>query len=202
MFLMFTTDESYLTVFKTTYTLTLGELDFVELNTTRFFIFVVYTTLITLVLMNLLIAILGDAYELVQSEKKYYDGKAILSRSLMYERLVMLFLELFKGKKKQEYNYLFISMPLNYEDDANVEDEGMIGKVLNDARKNQKETITKMDDNEKKMKKEINEKIDTIEKKINEKIDENQKKVEANQDKMGKRIDDLSEKVDKKLTET
>ena len=59
----------------------------------------------------------------------------------MYERLVMLFLELFKGKKKQEYNYLFISMPLNYEDDANVEDEGMIGKILNDARKNQKETI-------------------------------------------------------------
>ena len=65
MFLMFTTDESYLTVFKTTYTLTLGELEFEELNTTRFFIFVVYTTLITLVLMNLLIAILGDAYELV-----------------------------------------------------------------------------------------------------------------------------------------
>ena len=65
MFLMFTTDESYLTVFKTTYTLTLGELDFEELNTTRFFIFVVYTTLITLVLMNLLIAILSDAYELV-----------------------------------------------------------------------------------------------------------------------------------------
>ena len=58
-------DETNLSVFKTTYTLTLGELDFEELNTTRFFIFVVYTTLITLVLMNLLIAILGDAYELV-----------------------------------------------------------------------------------------------------------------------------------------
>ena len=58
-------DETNLSVFKTTYTLTLGELDFEELNTSRFLIFVVYTTLITLVLMNLLIAILSDAYELV-----------------------------------------------------------------------------------------------------------------------------------------
>ena len=65
LFLMLTQDASYLDVIKTTYTLTLGELDFEELNTSRFLIFVVYTTLITLVLMNLLIAILGDAYELV-----------------------------------------------------------------------------------------------------------------------------------------
>ena len=62
---MLTNDESYLTVFKTTYTLTLGELEFEDLNTTNFSIFVVYTTLITLVLMNLLIAILSDAYEIV-----------------------------------------------------------------------------------------------------------------------------------------
>ena len=75
---MLTQDASYLDVIKTTYTLTLGELDFEELNTSRFLIFVVYTTLITLVLMNLLIAILGDAYELVQSEKKFYDGRAKL----------------------------------------------------------------------------------------------------------------------------
>ena len=78
LFLMLTQDASYLDVIKTTYTLTLGELDFEELNTSRFLIFVVYTTLITLVLMNLLIAILGDAYELVQSEKKFYDGRAKL----------------------------------------------------------------------------------------------------------------------------
>ena len=74
LFLMLTQDASYLDVIKTTYTLTLGELDFEDLNTSRFLIFVVYTTLITLVLMNLLIAILSDAYELVQSERKFYDG--------------------------------------------------------------------------------------------------------------------------------
>ena len=49
-------------------------------------------------------------------------------------------------------------MPLNYEDDPNIEDEGMLGKVLNDGRKNQKE---------------LNEKIDAIEKKVEKKIDEN-----------------------------
>ena len=94
LFLMLTQDASYLDVIKTTYTLTLGELDFEELNTSRFLIFVVYTTLITLVLMNLLIAILGDAYELVQSEKKFYDGRAKLQKSLMYERLGIMALKL------------------------------------------------------------------------------------------------------------
>ena len=76
--------------------MTLGELNFEELNTTNFLIFVVFTTLITLVLMNLLIAILSDAYELVTSEKKYYDGVNRLHRSLMYERLAMFVVRLFK----------------------------------------------------------------------------------------------------------
>ena len=58
-------DVEQLTVYKVTYTLTLGELDFEDLSPSRFIIFVAYTTLITLVLMNLLIAILSDAYELV-----------------------------------------------------------------------------------------------------------------------------------------
>ena len=97
LFLMLTSDESYLHVFKITYTMTLGELDFEELNTIRFLIFVAYTTLITLVLMNLLIAILGDAYELVTSEKRYYDGKAKMQRSLMYERLIRFLWKPFTG---------------------------------------------------------------------------------------------------------
>ena len=88
LFLMLTSNETYLHVFKITYKLTLGELDFKELNITRFLIFFTYTILITFVLMNLLIAILSDAYELVTSEKRYYDGKAKMHRSLMYETLI------------------------------------------------------------------------------------------------------------------
>ena len=65
LFLILTQDESNLNAFKTTYTLTLGELEFEDLNTMNFIIFGVYTSLITLILMNLLIAILSDAYELV-----------------------------------------------------------------------------------------------------------------------------------------
>ena len=62
---MNTQDASTLDIVKTSYTLTLGELDFEDLSAIRFIIFVFFTYLITLVLMNLLIAILGDAYELV-----------------------------------------------------------------------------------------------------------------------------------------
>ena len=89
-----------MSVFKITYTLTLGELDFEELSISRFLIFMVYTTLITLLLMNLLITILSDAYELVQSERKFYDGKAKLHRSLMFERLAIFMLKLF-GKERE-----------------------------------------------------------------------------------------------------
>ena len=133
---MLTQDENQLSVLKTSYTLTLGELEFEDLSTMSFMIFVVYTSLITLILMNLLIAILSDAYELVQSERKFYDGKAKLERTLMYERLAIFFMEKFKIETAQEDQFLFISMPLNYEDDQNVEDEGMIGKIIYDARKN------------------------------------------------------------------
>ena len=49
IFLLFTKDEAYLSVFKIAYTLTLGELDFEEMNVTNFAIFMAYTILITLV---------------------------------------------------------------------------------------------------------------------------------------------------------
>ena len=88
---------------------------------TNFAIFMAYTILITLMLMNLVIAILSDAYELVTSEKKYYDGKAKMRRSLMYERLKTFVLKPFIGEKDQTYHYLFVSMALNYEEDIDNE---------------------------------------------------------------------------------
>merc|ERR1719330_737509 len=90
-FLLFFEDGSYLSILKISYTLTLGELEFEDLDTMKFLSFVVFTTFITLFLMNLLIAILSDAYELVTSERKYYNGKAQLDRSLSYERLGIFF---------------------------------------------------------------------------------------------------------------
>ena len=124
---------------KIAYTLTLGDLDYEEMDTLRFIIFVAYTILITLMLMNLVISILSDAFELVTSENKFYDGKAKLRKSLMYERLRKLILRPFTVEKEQTYHYLFISMPLSYGEDSNVEQEGMVGKLLNVARKHHKE---------------------------------------------------------------
>ena len=109
--------------------------------------------------MNLLIAILSDAYELVTSEKKYYDGKAKIERSLMYERIAIFVLKFFKKEKKQTYHYLFVSMPLSYEDDANNEDEGMIGKILHATRSDFKEVSKKFEN------------VDSNQLKVDKKID-------------------------------
>ena len=93
---MLTTEDDYLGVFKTSYTVTLGDMVYEDLTTVRFLIYVVFTTAITLVMMNLLVSILGDAYELVTSEKKYYDGRAKLHRSLVFERLITFILQVVK----------------------------------------------------------------------------------------------------------
>ena len=63
----------------------------------------------------------------------------------MYERIIVFFKRLYSEEKEQEYHYLFASMPLNYEEDVDNEDEGMIGKILNDSRKNQKEITEKFE---------------------------------------------------------
>ena len=96
IFLMLTTEDDYLLVFKTSYTVTLGDMVYEDLTTVRFLIYVVFTTAITLVMMNLLVSILGDAYELVTSEKKYYDGRAKLHKSLVFERLIRFILQVVK----------------------------------------------------------------------------------------------------------
>ena len=55
---------------------------------------------------------------------------------MTYEQLAMLLMKLIRREKEESEHFIFISMPLNYEDETINEDEGMIGKILNDARKN------------------------------------------------------------------
>ena len=60
----------------------------------------------------------------------------MLQRSLGYERLKVFMLKLFKRDQEQSYHYLFVSMPVSFQDDTINEDEGMIGKILHAARVN------------------------------------------------------------------
>ena len=156
-----TEEGGIIKVFKKSTALTFGEYDYEALDTTKFLIIFLFATVIFLVLMNLLISILGDAYELVTSEKKYYDGKAKLQRSLMYERLAIMILRLLKKEKDQTYHFLFVSMPLNYGDDTTHEDEGMIGKILSANRATHKELTARIDENQAKVEK-IDQKIDDM----------------------------------------
>lgn len=57
----------------------------------------------------------------------------------MYERLKMFVMRLCKKERELTYHYLFVSMPLSFEDDTNNDDEGMIGKILKVVRAVNKE---------------------------------------------------------------
>ena len=88
--------------------------------------------------MNLVISILGDEYELVMAERDFYKGKAMLRKSLVYERLGIFLLKCFRKEKKDSYHYLFITRPLKIEEDRIDEWEGMTGTVLKAVRNNHK----------------------------------------------------------------
>ena len=66
--------------------------------------------MITLVLMNLVIAILSDKYEEVMAHRQYYEGRARLEKSLVYEKLMIAFGQ--KSNKQVEWHYLYVSKAL------------------------------------------------------------------------------------------
>ena len=79
-------------VFRMAYALSLGELDeYASLSTTGFFVFTAYTIIITLFLMNLVIAILSDKYEEVMTHRLYFEGRAMLEKSIAYEKMILSF---------------------------------------------------------------------------------------------------------------
>ena len=58
-------------------------------------------------------------------------------------------------------------MPLNFEEDAKIEDEGMIGKIINDARKNHNESKDAYEKNQVGIR-DAHEKIEAIQEKLDE----------------------------------
>ena len=86
----------------------------------QFALFATYCFMITVVIMNLIIAVLSDSYELVSSENKFYEGIKKLEKSLMYERMKRIILKPFKGEKEQTYHYLFVSKPICYDQEVNL----------------------------------------------------------------------------------
>jgi ABC-type multidrug transport system fused ATPase/permease subunit len=79
-------------VVRNSYVLAFGELgDFQDFGTVKFFIFVLFTFFIPLLLMNMLIAIMSDAYERVQANSAAADVRSLADMELEYEEVVHFF---------------------------------------------------------------------------------------------------------------
>jgi F0F1-type ATP synthase membrane subunit b/b' len=77
---------------KDSYVLAFGELgEFREFTTVKFTVFVLFTFFIPLLLMNMLIAIMSDAYERVQSNAAAADARQLADMQLEYEEIVYYF---------------------------------------------------------------------------------------------------------------
>ena len=73
-----------------------GELGDIEnFGLIRYLVFAAFTFIIPLTLMNLLIAIMGDAYNRVQENSKAADARALANMELEMEQLVYFFKSLY-----------------------------------------------------------------------------------------------------------
>ena len=84
--------ESYADILRSSYVLLYGDFgELAEFSTVKFFVFVFFSFVIPLVLMNLLIAIMSDSYARVQENAKAADARAMASMILEQEELYYLF---------------------------------------------------------------------------------------------------------------
>ena len=95
------------------YVLSLGDLgSFSTIDVLGFFIFVLFSFFIPLVLMNMLIAIMGDSYSRVQENSIAADTRGLGSMLLEMEEVVhFLCRRLFPSLKTDTYYFCFKSMP-------------------------------------------------------------------------------------------
>jgi uncharacterized membrane protein len=98
-------------VVRNSYVLAFGELgDFQDFSSVKFFIFVLFTFFIPLLLMNMLIAIMSDAYERVQANSAAADARSLADMELEYEELIYFFQTRFGTAKIDNlYSYIFFT---------------------------------------------------------------------------------------------
>ena len=59
--------------------------------------FTFYTLVLTTIIMNMLIAVMTDRYEIAMAEMKFHDAKKRIGRSLRYDLMRRTILRLFTG---------------------------------------------------------------------------------------------------------
>ena len=103
-----------------------------------------YTLFLTTIVLNMLIAVMTDRYEIAISEMKFHDAKKRIGRSLRYDLMKGKIYGIFFGKMPQTYHYLFVSIPLSNEQDPDDESEGMIGKIMSFVKSRHEKADEKM----------------------------------------------------------
>lgn len=164
-------DKSIITDLSNSYVLSLGELgSFDEFGYLQYFIFIMFSFLVPLVLMNMLIAIMSDSYARVQSNSIAADARALAEMLEEMEEVFQFIFTVFRPSMiKQEYYYCFVT---KVNDEAEEEDwEGAVGQL--------KKTI---EDATSVLQQNLISSVDEMTKKNTEKIIDNL--IKANQDEM------------------
>ena len=95
----FNSKENTFGMVKSAVYVTFGQLDDDTNDYTidAFVSFTFYTLVLTTIVMNMLIAVMTDRYEIAISEMKFHDAKKKLGRSLRYDLMRRQILGLFQG---------------------------------------------------------------------------------------------------------
>jgi len=119
---------------KESYVLAFGELgNYPDFDFLRFFIFILFTLFVPLLLMNMLIAIMSDAYERVQANAMSADYRSMAQMLQEMEEVMNYILHVFRPEAvKTKYQYLFFTTAGNVSDGIdNQMWSGMVGELKN-----------------------------------------------------------------------
>jgi hypothetical protein len=112
---------------KEAYTFAFGELgDFATYSNTKFVVFMLFTFMIPLTMMNLLIAIMSDSYARVTENAVAADSRSLADMILETEQLVFYYKKYFNPDSvKSEFYFLFYTMAIDkQEEEESDSDDG------------------------------------------------------------------------------
>jgi len=110
---------------KEAYTFAFGELgEFSTYSNTKFVVFMLFTFMIPLTMMNLLIAIMSDSYARVTENAVAADSRSLADMILETEQLVFYYKKYFNPDSvKSEFYFLFYTMAIDkQEEEAETDD--------------------------------------------------------------------------------
>ena len=203
IFYTFNRDVSYSDHLYDTYKLLYGDIEDSNFSVSEKIMLSVIMVLLSVILLNLLISIMGDSFDKIQERRTMTDSQTrldmIMEANILRRKL--------NRRKTSQIGYLIFCEPgrdEEEEDPQNSEWEGRINVMKRILRQNEQKTATKIQSEVSTVRKEmkqLKDRVNSIEQKLSNEISFMQKKVEQEVGAVRKNISNVEETIQRNQKE-